>query len=378
MLLLPLGLATAVAVLALLVSRKSSPTTGASAESQDPGSQSSLYRVTVRVSPQLRERLRRSSTLGTGTLHSRLSRALSDRLKLCGFASVLLATADPTDCNLWSFLARKGAGPLRSLPDFEIFTAAEAEEPPAPPRGHALPLLDVGLSEEEADSVLFALRSDEDTKHLGGFASTLEGEFPVSAALLHAKGLLALTRSTMPVGEPSEATGDKITPEQQRADEARKLLLSLSALTAPLGLGGMWEKYDDSLRTLARRASGRESWDELRRKLLLVLKLFRGPVAAAPLPISASALQLAFALRRPELSGVSDPDKLDSRLRGVSRSVKRGDDDGKAAQKVLRRANQLLERRSWTSWYKKSRQIEREERLPGTLTGGFFRQGDSQ
>lgn len=377
MLLLPLGLAAAAAALAFLVSRKSSPTTGASAESQDPSSQIPLCRVTVRVSAQLQERLRGSLALGAGTPHSRLSSALSERLKACGFLSVLLATADPTSVHLWSFLARKGAGPLRSSPDFEILSVTEAEEPPRLTRGHSVPLLDAGLSAEEADAVLFALRSDEDTKHLGGFASTLDGEFPISAALLHAKGLLALTRSVMPTGEPAEA-GEKVTPEQERAEEARKLLRALSALTKPLGLEGVWEKYDSSLRTLARRTSGREAWDELRRKLLLVLELSRGPAAAAPLPISASAIQLAFALRRPEMSGVSDPDRLDSRLRGVSSSAKRGEGQAKAAQKVLQRANQLLERRSWTSWYKKSRQIQGEVRGPGTLTGGFFRTGDSR
>jgi hypothetical protein len=71
------------------------------------------------------------------------------------------------------------------------------------------------------------------------------------------------------------------------------------------------------------------------------------------IPVPRSALTAAFAQIRPRMSMISEPSTLAQRLTIIRDLTTAGDPDAEAAQESLNRAQQLLDRRNWISWYKR-------------------------
>lgn len=126
---------------------------------------------------------------------------LQARVEAMGFGDVKLVTPDPTDRSVATIIARwmLSSSEVFDTPEVHLFQLQAVEEPPANvktsgvPESH--PALDGGLTSQEVDAVKWALVSDDDAKHLGGFASTFEPDFPIAAGLLRAKAALANARS---------------------------------------------------------------------------------------------------------------------------------------------------------------------------------------
>lgn len=84
---------------------------------------------------------------------------------------------------------------------------------------------------------------------------------------------------------------------------------------------------------------------------------------------SPSAIQLAYATRRPELSLVASKKNLESKLKAIGRAASKGDPDGLLAKAALDRATRLIEMRGWVNWYERiQRATEDDGRAPGSLT----------
>lgn len=137
--------------------------------------------------------------------------SVAHRLEAIGFSPVYVVTPDPTSPGVFSAVARWNR-PETEVYDgsgIDLFMVDAVEEPPAstfqPPE--PLACLDAGLSFDEQRTIAYALAHDDDSKHLTGFAWTLEPDFPVAASLLRAKARLAEMR----MGAAA------ITDEQRRA-----------------------------------------------------------------------------------------------------------------------------------------------------------------
>ncbi len=142
-----------------------------------------LYRVWVRV----------NSAVSRQDVQGVVERA--------GFGDVKLFTPDPTDGAVATVIARwlLNSSEAFDTPEVRFFQLEAVQEPPANVKTagepELNPSLDGGLTSQEVDAVRWALMSDDDAKHLGGFASTFEPDFPIAASLLRAKAALANARS---------------------------------------------------------------------------------------------------------------------------------------------------------------------------------------
>jgi hypothetical protein len=189
---------------------------------------------------------------------------LQTRVERMGFGDVKLVTPDPTDRSVATLIARwmLDSSEAFDTPEVQLFQLQAVEEPPANVKtsgedGH--PSLDGGLTNQEVEAVKWALISDDDAKHLGGFASTFEPDFPIAASLLRAKAALANARSMGSVlaGQLREKN-TKMAARFTRAAEAmglgshaaewaRKLssdtIGTLRRLTESLVPVETWEKY---------------------------------------------------------------------------------------------------------------------------------------
>jgi hypothetical protein len=254
-------------------------------------------------------------------------------------AEVLLVMNDPTNPDVWSCLVRKDM-PLGDYPrsPIHVVRSVLVEEPPAF-AAHPEEPIDPGLTVEETLALAHALSNDPNPKHLFGFARSCMPDFPVVASLLDAKGRVVALRKHH---EPLDAKG-------------LATLEALKLASTPLGqdVVRMWERLGGNLAEL-------HEWKAPARK------------KSAPKPVSTSALQLAHAARRPELSGVINPDALEERLKSIGTSANDGDAKGKEAQEALIRANKALERRQWVEWYRRILDAESQDRTEqGCLTRPF-------
>lgn len=154
-----------------------------------------LYRVWLRVEAAYPAWWKANAPQGVTP-----DRAMLDDLRLrverCGFKDTLLVTRDPTSPLVFTAITRWGldAAEAFDAPPIRLYQLQAVEDPPvtsAPSKISGLSTaLDAGLTDAEVDAVRIALATNEDPKHLGGFASTLEPDFPVAAALLRAKAML--------------------------------------------------------------------------------------------------------------------------------------------------------------------------------------------
>lgn len=149
---------------------------------------SQLYRVTASVDPKAVDQI--AESFPQGQQQANLERVLGQELAGAGFSQVLLATQDPSDPGVWSFVARAGDGPYASTTEHLTLTKTTPVEEPLPAELATLPDLDAGLTKDEAHAVAYAIEKDSDPKRLSGFAATFDGDMPVAASILHNKARL--------------------------------------------------------------------------------------------------------------------------------------------------------------------------------------------
>lgn len=320
----------------------------------------SLYRVRVFVDPRYQrivKDLKRS-----GSSQSFLTSVLKEKLLKLGFSSVLLATNDPTNTDLWTFLARAPNSPLRKEPDektpFRVLSIEPVLEPVIPAKEKHSTVLDNGLSVAEVEAVTHALAYDDDEKHLGGFASTLDPEYPMAAALLYAKAKLAAARS-YGLGTGPEKTSDPLSIVDAAC--SKNVLEALRSHSAPLGqeVVLMWSRYEPVIFAMSAKHCA-----------MFMDRLRSLKSQDAPKPIPASAIQLAYASKRPELSRVEDRKKIGRKLHVISKAADAGVELAQTAQGSVTRAEKLLERRGWIDWYRRIENVKMSEKgpPPGSLT----------
>lgn len=248
-----------------------------------------FYRVWARVNPSYMQKVRGS--FPGKDQQQQLSADLSKWLEKTGFSPVILAIQDPSESQVWSFLAywslssREAfdAGPLR------LYQVQAVDEPPVTmvPPAEVPEKLDSGLLLDEIMAIQYALAKDVDPKHLTGFASVLSPEFPVAASLLRAKGYLVQANSSSVavsgVGDsPRRAyeTASAVVGFLDVYDWVRKPRVSvgnifddvgdtlsdavdtLKDLTSDLGdtVQNMWQDYGGIVETLGGFVPGPQLW----------------------------------------------------------------------------------------------------------------------
>jgi hypothetical protein len=330
--------------------------------------QGQLYRFWMRVDPAMQRFMTRSPRSLTMTNEAFLAEAMKPIAMRLGFAQPLLVTHDPTDISVWCVLAR-WASPAQEILSARYVTPLQAipvEEPPTSGRsslsrsGEApgVTILDEGLTNDEVWAVTHALSKDDDTKHLGGFATTFEPDYPVAAGLLRVKSMLAAVRAYR---APSQKAEEGAVASDGLIDVLRK---------ASDGLGDEVSRSWDRFAAIPLGAQDRESLGRAVKALGAAhVRRVRGQ-APKPERITPAALQFAFSTRRPQLSLVANPDGIIEKLRAINAAVKAGDPDAKKAQERIAAATRYLERLQWVEWYKRSASLAKEEGpAPGSLTG---------
>jgi hypothetical protein len=217
-------------------------------------------------------------------------------------------------------------------------------------------VLDEGLTDDEVWAVVHALSKDDDTKHLGGFATTFEPDYPIAAGLLRVKSMLAAVRSYR---APNKVTASS------NSDSLISVLRKASAGLGP-EVDSAWDRYV----SLPLGEKDRESLGKAVKALgASHVRRVKGQ-GPRPEKITPAALQLAFSTRRPQLSLVANPDGIIEKLRAINTSVKSGDLDAKKAQDRIAAATRYLERLQWVEWYKRSASLAEDGGpMPGSLTG---------
>ncbi len=326
-----------------------------------------LYRLRLSVDPRYQAyvkeqgKTRARPGMSQEAFLSETLPALAERL---GFTPTLLVTHDPTDGDVWTLLTRWSLDEdgVAGLPNVTPLSATPTEEPPLQASGKALAMgLDVGLTDDEVWAISHALANDEDTKHLGGFASTFDADYPVAAGLLEAKAMLSALRSYQGPGQEASSTKDK-------SQGLTSLVALLRKATSRLGpeTTGTWDKYAG----LSVREKDEKTLGEHVRGLTaaFLARKTRKP----PTPPSPAALQLALATRRPQLSLVEDDSEVQKRLTTLGRAARSGDPSAKMAQAKLEDANRTMGRLQWVEWYRRHSRAagtEKDGPDPGSVTG---------
>lgn len=333
--------------------------------------QGQLYRFWMRVDPRMQRFMTRSPRSLAMTNEAFLAEAMKPIAMRLGFSEPLLVTHDPTDTSVWCVIAR-WSSPAQEILSARYVTPLQAipvEEPPTGGRsslgrtvtatsGPNTTVLDEGLTHDEVWAVTHALSKDDDTKHLGGFATTFEPDYPVTAGLLRVKSMLAAVRSyRAPSQKPEDgsASSDSLIGVLRKASDGLGAEVSRS-----------WDRY-------AGMPLGQKDRQSLGHAVKALgaahVQRLRGQ-APKPERITPAALQFAFSTRRPQLSLVANPDGILEKLKAISAAVKAGDPDAKKAQERIAAATRYLERLQWVEWYKRSASLGREEGpAPGSLTG---------
>jgi len=337
--------------------------------------QGQLYRFWMRVDPKMQRFMTRSPRSLSMTNEAFLAEAMKPIAMRLGFSEPLLVTHDPTDTSVWCVIAR-WSSPAQEVLSARYVTPLQAipvEEPPMGARsslsrsgGHGITVLDEGLTDDEVWAVTHALSKDDDTKHLGGFATTFEPDYPVTAGLLRVKSMLAAIRSyRSPSGSDKTAA-----TSASLIGVLRKASLGLGE-----GVDRAWDRYDN----LPLGDKDQESLGKAVQALGVAhVKRVRGQ-GPRPERITPAALQLAFSTRRPQLSLVANPDGIIDKLRAISTAVKAGDPDAKKAQDRIAAATRYLERLQWVEWYKRNASLAQEGGpAAGSLTGVLTMPNPSQ
>lgn len=324
--------------------------------------QGDLYRLVVSVDTRYANFIKSQAPVGPKSKEAFLAETLKQLALRLGFGPTLLVTHDPTDPHLWQLITRWSLHSNRviGLPNVVPVSITIVDEPPSQTGADSLGAgLDNGLTDDELWAVRYALASDEDTKHLGGFASTFGSDFPITTALLKAKSQLSALRSYQsPLMAKSNGTNKDLS----------KLVNVLKKATTPLGpeITSAWDKFAGLVVKPSDEA-------ELGKVVASLTKAFltrkdRG-VPDRPSP---AALQLALATRRPQLSNVENDDEISKRLTAINVAAKRGNEDAKKAQAKMNDANRTLERQQWVEWYKRQAAVRaNSDASAGGVTGAW-------
>lgn len=152
-----------------------------------------LYRFTIRVPLSYVKQVR--AQYGEMGQKALLANVKARAARSLGLSDVKTTIQDPTNNELFTIVARPIPGQGR-MPD-QVITLVKTEiveEPPTLAKSPNLSL-EPGLSPDEAFAVRFALLSEDNPRHLAGFASTFEPYFPITASLLRTKSFLLECRA---------------------------------------------------------------------------------------------------------------------------------------------------------------------------------------
>lgn len=269
-----------------------------------------------------------------------------------------VAYQDPTWPEAWFAIVQRVPG-IQATSSARLRIENVVPVSPAPdPVPANDPLLDEGLSSQEARAVRCALLRDHDPKRLDGLAETLGEDFPVAQSLVAAKvrrmreaktlkisgrQLGLLPRQGMPIAEAeSYRSLPPLPPHLVPAYRS-----ALSSIVLGDGRDTVGCERDVLRAALSSFTSDRETLDPA---------AVRHFTASAPgvSPPSNSALQMAFAQLRPGSSGVKDPSMIRRRMGEARAAAAAGDPEAKKAVDQLVRASRFLERANWVAWYERA------------------------
>lgn len=277
-----IGAATVVGVLGASLTRKPSfGPVGDAGIVLSLGGETKHYRLWLDVDPAYTTWWKAHAPSGV-TPEAATREDLWERVQKTLHGKVLLVTRDPTSPNVFQVLVR-AQGTYRPAPPVRAVRLQQVQAPPeasAPSRvaGTSSPL-DPTLTEEEVEAVRQALVTDRNPKHLGGFAVTLEPDFPIAASLLRAKAMLCDYASHGKRAAPAmQKRKEKLLTEARglfgiEFGEARGGLEALQSATAGLGADAArsWEMFADVLKA----AEGFPSRSPLARNHALVADSLR-------------------------------------------------------------------------------------------------------
>ena len=155
-----------------------------------------LYRFTIRIPIQYVQQVRaRYGEMGQKAL---LAHVKSHATQSLGLMDVKTTIQDPTNNELFTLVARVNPNARRvSDPIVTLVKTEPVEEPPnlSTIDYRLSTSLEPGLTADETSTVRYALLSEDNPRHLSGFASTFEPYFPITASLLRTKSFLLECRA---------------------------------------------------------------------------------------------------------------------------------------------------------------------------------------
>lgn len=373
-----------------------------------------FYRVWARVSPAYVDHLVKG--VGADEAQREAQQKLTRDIERMGFERTKLATQDPSDKQIWTFLTYWGS------PDAEVFDSdiiklyqlQSVQEPVTSGQERvSVSGLDRGMSRDLFDAVRWSLARENDPKRLEGFARTLDCDYPVSAGLVRAKAKLeSLSRTTnrftndmlvsgashpmldafAPLRDASEGMGhenaamwrkyEKLegirgwrAPVATNYEFAEKLIVGLekrySRDEIQDGFGKTVGAVSQEPQLLRMSASGLAKELDVPLAITAVGLMALRPIGngvvtvdpvigarvlpEGPRPVSHSALRVAHAVLRPEGSQIASPRAIARRLHTLNGQVSAGLRDAKKAETSLDRAKRVLERQNWIEWYRRSK-----------------------
>ena len=347
-----------------------------------------FYRVWANVSRAAQDRV--ASDFPPATAQRMVEQAVDCALQTQGFAPAEVVIQDPTSRNAFTIVAKYvGGGTPGPADDFAITNVQEV----APPPPVVFPLtqkLDIGLTDRQIAAAQFALESDSDPTRLSAYAETLDVDFPILAALVHAKANLETTSRqefTGPAlgpGTPSplvdalqaasidlgkkvvsmwgdyRPTADRLppppppSPVPNAASVATRLDRSgpYRARAIAVGRAISFAVRNPELVTapvresegLPQMAARSAVFDAGGGVGLVDANAARTLLPLGPAPVSKGAIKILCSSLKPQSTGIFDPSKVRSKVLGA----KNASPDGKTS---LERAQQLLNRHTWTNYY---------------------------
>jgi hypothetical protein len=357
------------------------------------------YRVKASVDPLVIQRVRDNSAPELS--QKLLANELKTEMEIIGFPDVRLVTQDPTEPLVWNFIAGSdGQKCLRTSSKLVILSFEEVEEPPViKPHPESPSVLDSGIPYDEAHALAYALARDPDPRHLLAFAESFIPDFPIAVGLLLAKGRIvsatkvAKAKVRVPVGELRRLTkglGEEVQRMwgasgaiDTRATFSRKLPVDIQQIVKDTSALGQ-ERLDKELRPLLATmlitpVFIQSTSDQLSQRFKVSPATARAALAStrmlgasgfgiiepdilrrilpgAPIPISATAINLVQASKSPFKAGVTNTSMVTSRINDLNQRAQEGDPQALLAKEHIARATKLLDRRKWIENYRRQEQ----------------------
>lgn len=346
-----------------------------------------FYRVWAKVSRAAQDSVARGYPAATA--QRMVEQAVDCALQTQGFAPAEVVIQDPTSREAFTLVAKYvGGGTPGPADDFAISRVEEV----APPPPVVFPLtkkLDIGLTDRQIAAARFALETDSDPTRLSAYAESLDGDFPILAALVHAKANLETTAReawsgselgpniTSPLVDTlrsaSDDLGSKVKdvwngyrevanrlpppPPPKPVPNALSIATRLDRASPyrqrAIGIGRALSfavrnpelvstpvRAGEGLPQLAARSAVFDAGGGVG---LVDPAASRALLPLGPAPVSKGAIKILCSALKPQTTGIFDPSKVASRVRGARSAA-----EGKTS---LERAQQLLNRHTWTNYY---------------------------